>query len=143
MKNSLIYILLLLFACAESQHPKQAQFLNILKDLDVPQNNREIAHCLIIPNGGCSGCISSAEAYVMENLDKNPQLFVVFTAIQSKKLLKSRLGDLYSHPRVRVDVKNVVLRENLNSIYPMIYHFQAGKLLEVEDLDPENIQKYQ
>lgn len=126
-------------ACSESQHPKQTQFLNIIKNLDIPQNTSEVYQCLIIPNGGCSGCISSAEAFVMENLDKDTKLYVIFTAIQSKKTLKYRLGSIYSHKQVRIDIDNVVLRENLNSIYPMMYHFQGNKLIEVKELNPENI----
>ena len=49
---------------------------------------RESSTIYVIPNSGCSGCITNAETYAMENQDDSS--VYLFTRISSMKLFKSR-----------------------------------------------------
>ena len=64
---------------------------------------------LIIPNGGCDGCITAVEQFVTDNLQQYPELLVVFTSTQSQKSLRLRMGDfIYNHKNVFIDKNNRV-----------------------------------
>ncbi|NJL15765.1 MAG: hypothetical protein HC913_24000 [Microscillaceae bacterium] len=142
MKNKSFYFLGLLccvFACQPSVHPQEAALLRVLDALEIPYQSQDTLQCMVIPNGGCQGCISSAEAFVMEQIDKDSSLFVIFTAVQSQKILKARLGKLRSHPQIRIDRENQITAQGLHTIYPITYRLAGGKLFQTQASDFKNI----
>jgi len=49
-------------------------------------------YVVLIPKSGCSGCITNAETFFLENSYLEDILFI-FTKVQSKKDLRIRVGD--------------------------------------------------
>lgn len=123
----LLWWLLTATACGE-KHTGIQQAIQAL-DPHMPANSRYI----IIPNQGCDGCISTAEAYVRKNVAKADQVRYIFTRIQSVKLLQIRLGnEVMSSSKVLLDTANtIVYPDKKQEIYPMIVimdHHQIKKI---------------
>lgn len=84
--------MVLLFSCKEKNHD-----LNEFIQTTFPEfENGEI---LVIPNSGCTGCISEAENSV-DSLVQLKNFKVIFSKIQSLKALNYRLG------QKKIDARN-------------------------------------
>ena len=93
---------------------------------------------LLIPNSGCTGCISYAESFVLENLDKMVNTKIVFTAISSRKVLKSRIGELFNDESIIIDSTNILFKEDLISIYPTLISLVNKEIIKIEYQSPKN-----
>lgn len=93
----------------------------------------------VIPNSGCSTCITNAENFAQKNIDKNDLIFV-FTRITSLKLFKNRFEpNFYNKLNVILDTSNLFIFPNPNEeIYPMIFFSENGKINKVKVLSPKN-----
>lgn len=93
----------------------------------------------IIPQGGCEGCISTAESFTIDHAKNNPDIRFIYTEVNSNKLLKNRLGKAYFYENVYID--NHRSFANLRgdySIYPMILYLDKGKIDHIVFQNPQN-----
>ena len=93
---------------------------------------------IIIPNQGCEGCISQAEAFVKKNITKKDSIRYIFTRIQSTKLLKIKLGsDIMSSNKVLLDTANIIeYPDKKNEIYPMTVTISNHRITNVTYQSP-------
>lgn len=94
---------------------------------------------LIIPGAGCTGCISSAQYFVVDHIDKLEDLGVVFTGVGSKKSLKVELGqEIYYHKRILIDTTNSFYLQGLTDIYPTLTYISGTRIDSIVHQSPEN-----
>ena len=86
---------------------------------------------IIIPEEGCSGCISEAESFYLEHKN-DPQIFYIFTNISSIKSIKLRVGkDVINQRNVYIDIKNKFLSIDYNiNVYPIILDIRNREKIE-------------
>jgi hypothetical protein len=111
-----LFITLLISACAD----KHASLHQAIDALD--KSRLTTGSYVIIPNQGCEGCISTAEAFVKNNIGKADSIRYIFTRIQSAKLLKIKLGsNVMASNKVLLDTANMIeYPDKGKEIYPMI-----------------------
>ena len=103
------------------------------------KNNITNGAILVVPNAGCSGCISSTEDFIIKNQHRFGDLYVVFTNIQSLKILNARIGEaILSHKNVKLDEDNNYYKEELLSIYPHIIYVKDSNFIDIVEVSPEN-----
>lgn len=104
--------------------------------------DENLRRCLIIPGGGCAGCIASGIYF----FDFNKQHFsksqkdnaVVFTSINSLKVLKRSLkGVDFADYNVVIDTLNRYTVDFKENIYPLIVYLDKGKIVKVDMQSPE------
>lgn len=101
----------------------------------------KIKHCLILPGGGCSGCITEGIAFLKEHASSfskgQTENIVVFTNIYSMKLLKRSLKniDMLTLNSI-VDMDNMYLVNCNEEIYPMVLYLDNGDIEKVEVQSP-------
>ncbi|PIQ47982.1 MAG: hypothetical protein COW03_12250 [Cytophagales bacterium CG12_big_fil_rev_8_21_14_0_65_40_12] len=113
----------------------QRKLMSISKDELVIS---EFDKVLIIPGAGCTGCVSSAENFVMENFERIDRILVIFTAIPSQKMLKMKLGIDLNRQNVYLDKDNEFNAGNIYSFYPTVFYLKDGKAIKFEYVSPEN-----
>lgn len=92
---------------------------------------------LIIPGSGCEGCLDNATYFAATQLD-SLSFSVVFTRVQSLKILKFKIGDnMYRHPNVKVDTFNRVPLKDTN--YPIILYPKENKMVLVSPENPNSL----
>lgn len=99
-------------------------------------------HCVIIPEGGCGGCIASGISFIVdhkEQFSKNQKEdVVVFTNIGSLKLLKRAVGEsVFNSLNCIVDTANAFLVEGNDDIYPIIIYLRKNTPIKVEFQSPK------
>ena len=96
---------------------------------------------ILIPQGGCNGCIQEAEAlYLRMKSDKT--LLFIFTNYHSVKSLRIKLGkEIEKSDNVLLDANNLFyLPSYQNSIYPYAIFLSEGKVSHFADI--EELQKF-
>ena len=63
---------------------------------------------------------------------------IVFTAIASKKVLRSRIGELINNESIIIDSTNVLFKEDLISIYPTLISLVNNEIIKIEYQSPNN-----
>ncbi len=133
MNKTIICILgfLLLVGC-QSQSFEQAvknSFDNYLDTTVV-----DYKYVMLIPNSGCTGCISDAEYFFKEYNDKSEILFI-FTHIISKKDLRIRVGkENLQRKNVLIDIENRFYFEQFQeSIYPIVAVIKDKEVVALKD----------
>lgn len=97
---------------------------------------------MVIPRAGCSGCITSAESfmisYIKDSSQNKKNIRFVLTDFDSEKTLRARFGDLYSNPMLIIDRDNIFkANSSLKSIYPTIFFFKRSEeLVNVSECSP-------
>lgn len=105
-----------------------AKILNSSPNIDC----KYIKYC-IIPNVGCEGCISMAEKYLMDNIDKRNDIRFILTAIASKKLIKIRYGEKIKRSNVLLDFDNTYYAGfSKYAIYPINLTLECNEIKEVK-----------
>ena len=133
MNKTIICILgfLLLVGC-QSQSFEQAvknSFDNYLDTTVV-----DYKYVMLIPNSGCTGCISDAEYFFKEYNDKSEILFI-FTHIISKKDLRIRVEkEILQRKNVLIDIENRFYFEQFQeSIYPIVAVIKDKEVVALKD----------
>jgi hypothetical protein len=129
----LIFSLLILCTACSEDHASLYHNIHAL-DNNMPATGTYI----IIPNQGCEGCISQAEAYVKKNITAQDNIRYIFTRIQSTKLLKIKLGaDIMSSNKVLLDTANIIeYPDKKKEIYPMTVTLSNHKISHVSYQSP-------
>lgn len=119
-------LLIFLFICTACYHDNNdgwttssylfRDFEEILKTNGKQLPKKEI---IVIPNMGCPGCITSARMFFNENRNNNDYLFI-FNEIDDMKMFKQILPkDNWEQRNVFVDSLDLLLKLEINSIYPL------------------------
>ncbi len=133
-KHTLCLLFLLVSACS-NDHAKLDQTIATL------DANKPVAGSyVIIPNQGCEGCISTAEAFVKKHVDRSDNIRYIFTRIQSVKLLRIKLGsNVMSSSKVLLDTANMIeYPDKEKEIYPMIVTLKDHKIDKVTYQSPDD-----
>lgn len=119
-------------ACKNQQEYTLDTYFNLDKNI------KQRKAIVVIPNQGCTGCISEAESFVIENAPKLKDVVFVFTQIQSVKLLRVKLGnEVLQQKNVIFDSENSIKYPDENKvIYPMIIFVNQGKIKKVTYQSP-------
>lgn len=130
--NRIFFILFALTACTQ----KHTDLHQTIYALD--SHKLSTGSYLVIPNQGCEGCISSAEAFVRNNFNKADHIRYIFTRIQSSKLLKIKLGsEVMASNKVLLDTANtIVYPDKKNEIYPMIITMRNDQITSITYQSP-------
>ena len=96
--------------------------------IDINTYNR----LLVIPSEGCSGCISSATAFVINDLKYEDSTLVVYTDIKDLKFFKLNVGSvLEDYNFVILDLDNTFSTPSIKSIYPQFWKISDGFVVSV------------
>jgi hypothetical protein len=128
---SLIFLFTLMACSADNE--------SLRKSIDaLDANIFSTGRYVIIPNQGCEGCISQAEAFVKKNISRSDSIRYIFTRIQSTKLLKIKLGsDIIASRKILLDTANIITYpDKKNDIYPMIITFQNRRITDITYQSP-------
>jgi hypothetical protein len=125
-------LFLLIFSACSEEHVSLRTSIHSL-DTDMLSTGSYV----IIPNQGCEGCISEAEAFVKKNITKS-NIRYIFTRIQSTKLLKIKLGnDIMNSQKILLDTANTIeYPDKKNDIYPMIVTVSDHKITGITYQSP-------
>lgn len=98
---------------------------------------------LIIPGGGCPGCIASGISFVKENQkafsNKQEKNFIVFTGITSRKILYRRLNDIdLQNMNVIIDTNDRYKVDFEACEYPLVLYLSHGDIRKAESQSPES-----
>lgn len=133
--------LILLCACV-SQENDTGYISNLYSERDI-NFNPDVEFCVVLPEVGCSGCISSVIYHILDNKssfsnDQKKNL-IVFTAINSKKMLKRNMEiESLDELNCILDSNNVFLLDTDKKIYPIIMTLHDGKIVESQIQSPDN-----
>jgi len=130
-----LFLTLLLSACSHQNDDKLSQAIDALDANELTRGSY-----VIIPNQGCEGCISTAEAFVKNNIGKSDNIRYIFTRIQSAKLLKIKLGnDVMSSNKVLLDTADMIeYPDKEKEIYPMIVTVKDHRVDKVTYQSPDS-----
>ena len=104
---------------------------------DVPNfDYNHYSYVVIIPNAGCTGCISEAEDFFFNNKDES--IFFIFTKIFSMKDFRLKVGNrIGNRKNAYVDDENVFMCEDESiSLYPIVVDVRDMEHLSWEYLNP-------
>lgn len=103
----------------------------------------QVKYCVIIPNGGCAGCIASGLSYIVANKtyfsSEQNENVIIFTGVNSVKLLKRGLkGDdlsLYNHI---LDKGRKYTIDGPENKYPLVLFLNSGKITKAYAESPSS-----
>ncbi|MCE7055783.1 hypothetical protein LZF95_13970 [Algoriphagus sp. AGSA1] len=116
-----------LVSCAEQQDELARSLFN---------KNPDIGFLMVIPNAGCTECITTVEEFVNENKKEMKQGIIVFTGKISRKNI-GRLGFTLDESNIYLDTSSYFLRENFLTVYPLII-YKNGSDLRIKEISPNN-----
>ena len=133
MNKVIIFILgLLLFIGCQPTTFEQA----VKKSFDYYLDTASVKcqYIMLIPNSGCTGCISDAE-YFFKEYNGNDEILFIFTHVISKKDLRIRIGkENLQRKNVLIDSDNrFYFEEFQESIYPIIAVIKDRKVVALKD----------
>jgi len=105
--------------------------------------HEDLKYCLIIPGGGCSGCIASGISFVKEmkeyfSINQNENA-IIFTGIASNKILRRQLGGVtLDSMNVLIDTANVYTINTPDSRYPIVLYLKEGRVVRADKQSPES-----
>lgn len=133
-----VSVLLLLFFSLSGCIDKEKKYINDMMEIlsNIPSFSiSNYNYIVVIPGVGCSGCISEAESFFLEN--KNDSVFFIFTKINSLKHLRLRVGDSINNKNVYIDKDDVVLHYDVNkSLYPLVFDIKKKDDIKYDYLSP-------
>lgn len=102
---------------------------------------KEAKTCVIIPEGGCGGCIASGISFIQENKSAFSSAqrsnMVVFTKIHSMKLLRRQLGDVTMESlNSVVDTIRIYSVGTKEGVYPIILYLDDSNIKSVDVASP-------
>lgn len=130
MKKLFIFIIFIsLYSCSDvKSYSESLNKINVfLSENDgVTQLVKDVKYMIIIPEQGCSGCVSVAEAFYRDYSLRDDIMFV-FCNVMSYKMLHSKLN--INNENTIVDSSNIYLSmlPRGNRIYPNVIIMKEGK----------------
>lgn len=131
MKKYFFITLFFAFGCTSSKE------VALLKVLQKQYQLSEKCAVLIIPNAGCTGCISDAEQFASKKMSSS-KLFINMVGLRSKKLVMQKMGaNFFLNPRVKIDTENEVKQLTGASIFPLIIYIEDNKIQKIVESSPK------
>lgn len=136
----LFFAVFLLMSCEEKD-----EFTEQVREYFSTQHiefDKELRHCLIIPGGGCSSCVTSGINFVSihsnEFSNNQNENMVIFTSVISPKILR-RSMDKTSMEELNyvLDTLNIYTVELNENIYPIILYLRKGEIVKADMQSPE------
>lgn len=125
--NIIVITSIMVFSSAcKSSHEVYGNAIFSIAKLTLAEKVSKFDCIIIIPGSGCTGCISQAEQYFLQNKCTESVLFV-FTNYYSYKNMSLRLGgkDNLLRDNVYMDANNAFyLKEYSEHIYPYIIYIE-------------------
>lgn len=139
-KVIIISILLFCLGCSiKDESPLTKDFKKALYEISPNEKIEDCKAYLVIPNTGCTGCISSAESLLLDNYKTTKKIKFILTRIESYKNLYLKLKiDINDEPNILVDSNNVFSRKPFASIYPQVFFVDSltGEIISKEEISP-------
>lgn len=138
MKSLISIFILILLSCAPNDKSSKSSNLNFTNfGYWVESQNKKLKDSIIIiPDVGCTSCISSAQNYFRRNIDNENNLFV-FTKISDLKMFKEIVNeDLWSRNNILIDSANLVETYGIDSIYPLLIEKKNSNQISIIDFKP-------
>lgn len=138
MKKYGILLIFLLLSCTADK----GNFAFYLSPINKYQNKIvKNGAIVLVPGGGCTGCITGMETFIDTNYLLYPNVVYVFTNIQSIKLLKLKLSSVMfeSSDNIIVDLNNDFFNmADKNKIYPSVLHLKNMHVQKIDYISPES-----
>lgn len=139
--RKLLFIFGFLSVCSCMTKQQECDLVDVFQN---KQNSypKEARVCVIIPEGGCGGCIAAGMSFVRDNkaVFSNAQRsnVVVFTRIHSMKLLRRQLGDVAVESlNSIVDTMGIYSVDSKEGVYPIILYLDDGNVKSVDVASPQ------
>lgn len=97
--------------------------------------DKETKFCIVLPEVGCSGCISGCVYQILANKrhfdnSQNANL-IIFTSINSKKMLRRNMQvDSIEEFNCLIDSLDTYLPEGNDKIYPLFLRIEDGEIVD-------------
>lgn len=122
----------LLISCSNSSNRNVIQSLDDMGIILEPN----ISRVFLIPNAGCPGCTTSAESFMVLNLESHEVIYIL-TNFTSVKNITSKLGkDVIESFNVHLDTENIFYTNGVITPYPIIYHIEGGRITKSDTVSP-------
>ncbi len=143
MKHTLIALAItlnLVMSACKHKEDYESRIIKTITTIDKGFNsNPETIYYLIIPKSGCTGCISEAELFVRNDIKEDMPLKVIFTRINSLKIIKAATDDIPCKSKILYDENNLITyKEQSNEIYPMLMLVKNGRCVSITYQSPGN-----
>ncbi len=135
-----IFAYMVCMGCSiKNESPLSKDFKGALSQVNPNERINDCKAFLVIPNTGCTGCISSAESLLLENYKTTKKIKFILTRIESYKNLYLKLKiDIKNEPNILIDSNNVFSRKPFASIYPQVFFVDTltGEIISKEEISP-------
>ncbi|MBR5989118.1 MAG: hypothetical protein IK003_06315 [Prevotella sp.] len=134
-------IVIMLTSCQSDALTQKAQLHFDEKGIVFPE---ELKHCVIIPGGGCAGCIAAGLEFFLSNersfSNEQEENMIVFTKINSIKLLKRNIkGKKIEDYNAIIDSTNLYSLNIKENTYPIILYFNNGRIILADVQSPQTM----
>lgn len=143
MNKILATILVICILCCCSKSSSELEFIKQSFNSNGITFDKHVKKCIIIPEGGCGGCIASGITFIKDNIDffssEQQDNLVIFTNIYSLKILKRNFeeDEWYNLNKI-VDTDNLYTLTGDNSIYPLILILDNGDIINAMYQSPDS-----
>lgn len=134
MNKIITIILTICTLCCCSQSSSELEYVRNFYNSNGITFDKCVKKCIIIPEGGCGGCIASGITFIKEYKDffssEQQENLVIFTSINSLKILKRNFeeDEWYNLNKI-VDTDNLYTLTGDNRIYPLILTLDNGIII--------------
>ena len=147
MRGFYLPLLLILLCSACNNQAKTVKQISETYEKRGAIFDNEVENCIVLPEIGCGGCIAGGEFFVKYNKEKfspkQKKNLVVFTAINSKKLLLRNMEmNNFDEINCIVDTLDLYLPDGSNRIYPLILKLRNGRIIEATYQSPDSDKDY-
>lgn len=133
MRCVIPFVFFILFGCVNSSFEEYNDAIKVIIPNEVLKETNKI---VVLPRAGCTGCISEATHYVLENYQSFDSTCTIITEIDDIKKLKATLpDDFLNSGNVFLDKANLLSHEKTKSVYPYILNLGNGSVLSKEDFE--------
>ena len=141
-KIKILILFTLVFSASCRQDTIYSATEDSLKKIDPDYDKNDNLTYLVIPNSGCSGCITTTEAFVRDNYksDKLKNIRYIFTRISNFKQFKFQFGnDILTSKNILIDRSDAfIYQDSEHYIYPAIVYRSEGHISSIDYQSPES-----
>ncbi len=142
MKIKILLSLIIFISGCTSHENDTAYIQRLYSDRNIEFDD-DTEFCIVLPEVGCSGCISGAIYHVLDNKssfsNEQKKNLIVFTAVNSQKmLLRNMQVDSLEELNCIVDSEDKYLLNSNDRIYPLFMTIHNGKIVNAMIQSPDN-----
>ena len=131
----LVIVMLFTFLCCCKKNDYYAELSKtITEKLGNSLKNYDLI--ILIPGSGCTGCITKAEDYFLNNIGNKKILFILTNNHSNKGLLLKLGRENIENENVLVDKNNIYhIKGFEEKIYPMLIYVNDEKVIDIKPLN--------